>query len=656
VKDPGGANTPIDRFVHARLKSAGLAPSPEADRETLLRRVTLDLTGLPPTLQEMNAFLADQSPRAYEHVVDRLLASPAYGEHMARYWLDAARYADTHGLQRDGFREIWGYRDWVIAAFNRNLPFDQFIIEQLAGDLLPEPTRDQLVATGFNRCHVTTGETGVIEAEIESQNVVDRVTTFGTVFLGLTLDCTRCHDHKFDPLTMADFYSLYAYFNSLDGPALNLNVPAHPPVIPIATAEQQKALDAHDAAIAGLQAKIDGAEKLPAGGELEAAKQELARVQAARAALTAQLGTTPIWKETPQPRPAFILDRGLYDQPGEPVARRTPAALPPMDPSLPNNRLGLAKWLVDPEHPLTARIAVNRFWQQAFGTGLVKTSEDFGSQGEPPSHPELLDWLAVDFIESGWDVKALMKQIVMSATYRRSSRATPDQYERDPENRLLARGPRVRLDAEALRDQALAVSGLLVDKIGGPSVKPPQPAGLWEAVAYSGGEQPGDTFRFVPDKGADKIYRRTLYTFIKRTAAPPQLTTFDATARESCIVRRERTNTPLQALLLLNDPQFIEAARGLASCALREAGSDADRATHIFRRATGRRPSAGDLHTMRQGLERQRAYFARHADRADRLLTVGAAPVEPSVDRAELAAWTMTANLLLNLDEVITKN
>jgi hypothetical protein len=855
----------VDRFILARLEKDGLTPSPEADRVTLIRRVTFDLTGLPPTPAEVDAFLADNRLDAYERVVDRLLASPRYGEHMARYWLDAARYGDTHGLHLDNYREMWPYRDWVVRAFNTNEPFNKFLIEQLAGDLLPSATDEQLIASGFNRCHVSTNEGGVIPEEVYVNNVVDRVETFGTVMLGLTVGCCRCHDHKYDPLTMSDFYSLFAYFNSLDGNEMDGNQQDPPPVIRAPMPEQKARLAELTQKISELDQKLNanwpeldaqqaewerqfvetvadessndtsrgylaisdwhwvgpfveielylkskqlgpegkpinltdkfkvstGAEigwsqrtdwvdgkayndlptetgasflyrtisvdrpqdlelslgsddgvvvylngekklenftsravapdqekltlklragenqllvkiinfqgasgfyfkaktdkplmppdvlaagKLPPGErspeqaarlrlyfrstaakspELEELKGELTKTRAAKAAVEGEIPTTLVFREMATPKPAYILKRGAYDQHGDEVKRRTPAALPPMDPAAPNNRLGLAQWLTSRGNPLTARVAVNRFWQQLFGVGLVKTADDFGSQGERPSHPELLDYLAVDFIDKGWDVKRFMRELALSATYRQTSHAEPELFRRDPENRLLARGPRFRLDAEMLRDQALFLGGLLVEKLGGPSVKPPQPAGLWEAVGYSG----SNTVKFVPDTGHEKVHRRTLYTFIKRTAPPPEMNTFDSPSRESCIVRRERTNTPLQALLLLNDPQYIEAARGLAERTMLEGGdTEASRATFLFRTVTCRTPDIEELEEFVAAYREELEHFRADVEAAKNLATSGSMPPNEKLDHAELAAWTMAANVALNLDEVITKN
>lgn len=702
--DDNWGTTPIDAFILKRSRGRGLEPSPKADKETLLRRVTLDLTGLPPTIPEMEAFLADTSPEAYEKVVDRLLESKHYGEHMARYWLDAARYGDTHGLHLDNYREIWPYRDWVVKAFNENKPYDVFTREQLAGDLLPDPSEEQLIATGFNRCNVTTNEGGSIEEEVYVRNVSDRVVTTGTVFMGLTFECTSCHDHKFDPLTMKDFYSMFAYFNSIDGSPMDGNVEDHPPALKLTTPDQKVELAKLDKTINEVSeklkapwAELDAAQKdwetalseeqraeLPEAvrkalsktdderseeergtirhhfrtkvSENEAVvalRDKLEKTRQARKAIDESIPTTLIYRERETPRPAFILKRGEYDQHGEEVGRDTPAVLPRMTKDAPNDRLGLAQWLTDPGHPLTARVAVNRFWQQCFGQGLVKTAEDFGSQGEPPTHPELLDWLAVEFVESGWDVKALMKLFVMSSAYRQTSVVTAEHLQKDPENRFYARGPRFRLDGEVLRDQALTASGLLVPNLGGPPVKPPQPDGLWFAVGYSG----SNTVRFKADKEPGKVHRRSLYTFIKRTAPPPQMSTFDGPSRESCIVRRERTNTPLQALLLMNDPQYVEAARALAERGIHEAGSDLTaRLHHMFRLATGRRATAEDLEDLRAGYERDLAFYAQNKEAAKKLVEIGVRPPDPDIPVDELASLTMTANLIFNLDEVIMKN
>ncbi|MCR9292343.1 MAG: DUF1553 domain-containing protein [bacterium] len=932
----------IDAFVLQRLKREGLNPAQPARREDLIRRVTLDLTGLPPTLQEIDDFVHDESTNAYEKVVDRLLQSKHYGEHMARYWLDAARYGDTHGLHLDNYREMWPYRDWVIEAFNGNMPFDQFVIEQLAGDLLPEPSLSQQIATGFNRAHVTTNEGGTIAEEFYVRNVVDRVDTFGQVFMGLTVGCAVCHDHKYDPITQQEYYQLFAFFNSIDGSPMDGNVKDHAPFVYVPSEEQilrqrellaqrealetkhgqrgqevedafrawlgwqrqllrsgskvalasgeaaglqlQAALDARDgdkialevgkdsaqlkgeialvagklgqavefrsedasvsfgdvakfkkadsfsigawvrtpgdrsmAAISkmdqasntgyeielsqlrvrgvlaraapdlamsvvteadvlkpnqwhhvlltydgsksasGIAVYVDGKRaklkiesdqlgeydfqtskplqigrrdqqaagiggaiddlriydralsdsevaQLALAAEIEAIlmagdqlsdqqertlrdyyltqfdsvyQTQVAAIQALReqeTALKKEMPTTLVFKEREKIRTAYVLERGEYDHQGQEVERNTPAVFPPLDASLPKDRLGLAHWLISPEHPLTSRVAVNRFWQQLFGVGLVKTSEDFGSQGEPPSHPGLLDWLAVEFRESAWDVKRLMKQMVMSSTYRQASTSDGEKRRVDPENRLLSRGPRFRLDAEMLRDQALAVSGLLVTKLGGPSVKPPQPDGLWFAVGYSG----SNTVRFEADQGPDKVHRRTLYTFIKRTAPPPQMSTFDAPSREACTLRRERTNTPLQALLLLNDIQYVEAARGLAlrvlavgseekqseekqsaeqqSAEQQREEDDRSKLERMYRWCTARKPSTQVMRELESLLQYQREAYLGDSEAAQALISNGGPLSNAPADPGELAAWTMVANVVLNLDEVVCKN
>jgi hypothetical protein len=875
VRNPEWCRSPIDAFILAKLDAAGLQPSPEADKTALIRRVTFDLTGLPPTPAEVDAFLADAAPNAYEKVVDRLFRSPRYGEHMARYWLDAARYGDTHGLHLDNYREIWPYRDWVINAFNANMPFDRFIVEQLAGDLLPGATLDQIVATGFNRCHVSTNEGGSIDEEVYVRNIDDQVDTNGNVFLGLSIGCARCHDHKYDPITQKDYYQLFAFFNNIDGKAMDDNAALPAPTVKVPKREQVAALamlehkaeairkqiaaevakvrydesaDAQtpeqlprgefvwidDAIPAGAKAigpdgvnaawnfvaapapvfsggksitrtadglsqmvfedakpglrigegdvlfayvYIDAAKppkeimlqwhtdswrsrafwgdnlidwgkdnsperhkiaSLPEKGkwvrlEVEAAKVGLkpgasvngwaftqhggtvhwdkaglvtrtpqgdqpfdtltAWVQAQQGIggvglpkeiqdvvkldrgkrtekqnkqllahfierIEKQMPASLVYKERTETRPAYILKRGEYDQRGPQVGRDKPAFLPPLSARAPRNRLGFAQWLVDPKHPLTARVAVNRFWQQFFGNGIVRTTEDFGSQGEPPSHPQLLDWLAVEFMASAgaespsWDVKRLLKLMVMSATYRQSQKVTPDRLTKDPVNRLLSRGVRYRLDAEILRDQALFVSGLLVERLGGPSVKPPQPSGLWEAVAYTG----SNTARFKADSGCEKVHRRSLYTFWKRTAPPPQMTAFDAPSRESCTLRRERTDTPLQALLLMNETQFVECARALAERTLKEGGTKLeDRLTYLFRHATGRRPDSREVAELANAYHEHLAEYRRDVSAAKKLITVGESKPDATLDPSELAAWTMVANLVLNLDEVLNK-
>ncbi len=867
----------------------------------------MDLTGLPPTLAEVDAFIADTSPAAYERVVDRLLASPRYGEQMALAWLEAARFADTSGYQNDGPRQMWRWRDWVIDAFNSNLPFDRFTIEQLAGDLLPGATLEQRLATGFNRNHRGNAEGGIIPAEYAVEYVVDRVETTATVWLGLTIGCARCHDHKFDPITQREFYELFAFFNNIPEHGRAIKVGNSPPMIAAPTREQSRALadldrtialadarletleseiapaqqaweqslseqadydwnltrdlvalfpldttaansnsatapakwigdpatyvpgrlgqaaqfkapthvDAGDVAdfgyldkfslaawvrsdqsgggtivsrmadmpqgegfsvaleggvvhvrlvkrwlddairvatrdtldpnnwhhvlvtydgsrlASGVRVYLDGqpagmsvlldelnqtfSTKAPlrigAGGgpesqftgliddvriyadalepieaaivasptsisaiaarpadqrsgadtaklrlcfleshapeHIRAAWKTVVDLRRQRQQFVEGLPTVMVMEEMPTPRPTHVLERGQYDRPGEQVTADVPSCLPPLPTHAPRNRLALARWFVDPNNPLVARVAVNRFWQSYFGVGLVKTSEDFGSQGEPPSHPELLDWLATEFVRLDWDIKALQRLIVTSATYRQSSQVTAADWEHDPDNRLLAHGPRVRLAAETIRDQALAASGLLVEQLGGPSVKPYQPAGLWKDLAT-------DT-EYAEETGPS-LYRRSLYTYRKRTVSSPTMAVFDAPSRETCSVRPPRTNTPLQALTLLNDVTFVEAARVLAERALREGGSSADeRITRLFRLVLARQPSPDELRVLTAALDRHLAQYRRDPQAASALVSVGRAPRAAELDVTAVAAYTVLASLVLNLDEAITK-
>lgn len=883
----------LDRFILAKLEAQGLKPSPEASKETLIRRVTLDLTGLPPTLAEVDAFLADQRTDAYERLVDRLLSSPHYGEEMARHWLDLARYGDTHGLHLDNERSLWPYRDWVVSAFNTNLSFDQFTIWQLAGDLLPKPTREQLVASGFNRCNLSTSEGGAIDEEFQVRYAIDRVETTSTTWLGLTMGCAVCHDHKLDPIKQKEFYEVFSIFNNIAEKAMDGNALLPPPSLPLPSPEQEKQLADFDSEkheleshLDELVAKLDYADpasvtnatapepkelvwldddfppdaevkaqgqagqwvtsaegpvfsgkrsfrrsgeglhqtffatcsrpltigsadklfayvyldpkdppkaimlqyhtdewhnranwgdpdaisfgqgtaekvqlgELPEKGkwvrlEFEAGKiglhsgmkvtglaltqfggtawwdkagiitvndpakdtslsllawekaeralgddskapkeikkllkkkestlsaeqchklrnyflamvysgpdpslsslrKDLKGVAEKRAALEKEIPATMISKELDKPRPAWVLIRGQYDKHGEPVGPGTPAILPPLPKSDATNRLTFARWLVEPENPLTARVTVNRFWQQFFGVGIVKTAEDFGTRGEWPSHPELLDWLATEFIQSGWDVKHMVRLMVTSATYRQDSHITPQLRDLDPENRLLARGPRYRLDAEELRDYALDVSGLLNFKMGGRGVHPYQPAGIWKAVGYT----TSNTAHYVQDHG-EALYRRSIYVFWKRTAPPPYFTTFDAPSREKCWARRERTNTPLQALVTMNDPQYFEAARHLGYRLLHEGGAtDAERLRYGFRMVTDRAPTQEECAILEETLAAQRAHFDQDAAAAKKAISVGESPVPTDVPAPELAAYTMMANLLLNLDETVTLN
>ena len=696
----------LDRFVLARLEEQGLSPSEEASRETLLRRVTLDLTGLPPTLEEIDAFLADKSDDAYEKVVERLLASPHYGERMAIDWLDAARFADTHGYHVDSQREMWRWRDWVIDAFNRNMPFDQFTIEQLAGDLLPEPTESSRIASGFNRNHGINFEGGAFAEEFRVEYVVDRVHTTATIFMGLTLKCARCHDHKFDPLSQREYYRFFAFFNSVPERGIDGAIGNAVPLIRFPSSEQQTKLTNFSDKLAAKQKNInayqnDAVERAEAWAQSQKATLRAQNKSEKNTALEAivlidqeqrtdeqkqklrdhflsqdktyqelkaateqaerdrdnfenRIPSTMVMRDSATMRNTYLLERGLFDQPAEQVTAGIPAAFPPLPADAPGNRLSLARWLVAGNHPLTARVTVNRFWQALFGTGIVKTAENFGSQGDLPSHGALLDWLADRFVRSGWNVKDLMRLLVTSATYRQSSYLTDDIFQRDPENRLLARGPRFRLQAEMIRDASLSAGGLLVRSIGGASVRPYQPDGLWEEVAF--GIKTYGAQEYKQDHG-DALYRRSMYTFWKRSCPPPSLVTFDAPDRETCTVRRERTNTPLQALVLLNDPIYVEAARGLAQRTIQKGGqSDRDRMHFAFRIVTGRRPTVAESAVLLDELQEQIKAFASDPQTAQRLLAVGDSITDDKLKTEALAAGTMVARLLLNLDESITKS
>lgn len=812
----------VDYFILARLEHEGLSPAAEAGRAALIRRVTLDLTGLPPSPVDVAEFVADDSPDAYERLVDRLLDSPRYGERMALWWLDAARYADSHGYSLDLTRDMWRWRDWVIDAFNRNQPFDQFTLEQLAGDLLPGATLEQRIATGFNRNHPMQSEGGVIDEEYRVEYVVDRVDTTAAVWLALTIGCARCHDHKFDPLTQRDFYRFFAFFNNLPETGYVGRNQAPPPLAQVPTPEFTNGLTAREREIIAVQEQLKGemppalsserqefvwfedavpsgaqafangdgggeftmvsapgqpvysgekaaqrtckglgqlgferaatglrlgegdtlfayvyldpqdppreimlqfhgagwlhraywgenlidwgrdgtSERLAMGALPKAGEWVRLEVPAADVGLSAgasvsgwaftQFGGTATWDKagvvtrTPQgPSPlaeklaglqatleeyrktvptvmvmqemdgsrmAYVLKRGLYDQPAEQVSAGVPASLPPLPADAPANRLGLARWLVDPDNPLTARVAVNRFWQNFFAAGLVKTVEDFGAQGELPSHPELLDWLATEFVRSGWNVKAMQRLLVTSATYRQASAATAEHTLRDPANRLLSRFPRTRLPAETIRDVALTAGGLLMEHLGGESVFPYQPPGLWTEVIYGG--LPG----FVQDHG-EKLYRRSLYTYWKRSVPPPNLQAFDAPTREVCTLSRPRTNTPLQALVLMNDPTFVEAARKMAERVLREGGpTHIERLTCAMRLAAGRAPDGKELFLLEQSYHSLYASFSRDSAAAIELLSAGEAPRDDSRPAAELAAYTAIASALLSLDETITNH
>lgn len=621
----------IDAFVLKKLESIGLSPTSDATKETLLRRVTFDLTGLPPSIAELDAFLDDSSAGAYESAVDRLLASERYGEHMALNWLEASRYADTDGYQNDRLRYMWVWRDWLIQSLNDNMPFDQFITEQMAGDLLPDRDFYTQVATGFNRNHRINSEGGAIPDEWIVEYVADRVETMGTVFLGLTLNCSRCHDHKYDPVTQREFYQLFAFFNNIAEAGLGPNNGNSPPFIPVPkswphlSSDETRFIEPEPVKINVKQVSVPR----PQPGSPE---------------------TVMVLHELAEPRDTYRLVRGQYDQPdtSEKLDAATPAILGPWEESWPTNRLGLAQWLTHPGHPLTARVTVNRMWQHFFGTGLVKSSENFGLQGELPSHPELLDWLATEFIETGWDVKAMHKRIVMSHTYQQASGMEDPQRQLDPENRLLARGPRRRLSPFAIRDSALYVSGLLNEQIGGPSVKPYMPPGIWKSISNA---------TYKQDHG-ENLYRRSMYTYWRRTVPPPTMMAFNAAARESCIVRNELTTTPLQALTLLNNIAFVEAARFLAERMLKEPQltEPSQRIEWAFRLITSRSPAEEEVNILLDDLQRFRVDFEKQPATAQQLLQVGEKPSDPDLAPTELAAYTLIANTLLNLDEAMSQN
>ena len=663
---------PVDQFLNERLAKAGLTPTAEADKPTLIRRVSFALTGLPPSLKDLDAYLTDKADGAYGRMVDRYLATPQYGEEMARHWLDLARYADTHGLHLDNERGAWLYRDLVVRSFNDNKPFDRFTVEQLAGDLLPNPTKDQLLATGFNRCNVTTGEGGSIDAEWYFRNAVDRASVAAETWLGLTAGCAQCHNHKFDPVTQKDFYSLYAFFFSAAGSPLDGNTVLHEPSVKLPTPEQEKALADLDSRLKSLAAEIAATRTknadppqaaalvgFGAGTRMKANVDPKLKAQAAltaeRAMLDAAIPGSMIFRDAPTPRQAFVMIRGQYDKPGEKVEPATPGFLPPMKLAKPNaraNRLDLANWVVSPENPLAARVYVNRLWQQFFGLGLTKNGNDLGAQGEPPTHPELLDWLAAGLRNGGWNTRATVRLLVTSAAFRRSAQLAPDVLKVDPENRLYARGPRFRLDAEQVRDNALSVGGLLNPTIGGKGVKPYQPDGIWEPVAFTG----SNTQFYKRDAGA-ALYRRSLYTFFKRTAPPPFLSNFDAPNREQPCSRRDRSNTPLQALQLMNDVQHVEAGRAFAERLIIEGGATpADRIAFAYRVLLARAPTADELAVVKDELETHLARYAKAPDDAKKLIAVGESKPSAKVKPDELAAYTLVATMLLNLDETLTRN
>jgi Protein of unknown function (DUF1553)/Protein of unknown function (DUF1549)/Planctomycete cytochrome C len=608
------ANNDIDLYVLAKMEEKGFKPAAQASKEKLLRRLSFDLTGLPPSPESVDQFLNNNDPTAYEKIVDSLLATPAHAERMAADWMDLARYADSHGYQDDLERTMWPWRDWVIHAFRKNMPYDEFVTWQLAGDLLPDPSLEQIIATGFNRNHKVTAEGGVIPEEYRAEYVSDRTQTFATAFLGLTLECAKCHDHKYDPLSQKNYFQLYSFFNNVSEYGMIKNYGDTPGPFIKLTDEQ-------------IAATLDFINDTDTFSVIEY-----------------------MVMDDKEPRKTFVLNRGAYDNPGEEVQPGTPEAVLPFIVNAEKNRYGLAKWLFAKENPLTARVTVNRLWQQLFGTGIVASSYDFGNQGNLPSHPELLDYLAITFQEKGWDVRAMLKYIVLSKTYQQEAVVTADMLERDPENRWLSAAPRMRLPAEMIRDQALALSGLLHPEVGGPSVKPWQPGDLWGEVTGGGG---GSLAKYVADEG-NKRHRRSLYTFWKRTVPPPNLMIMDANSRDLCTVKRQETNTPLQALVMLNDAQLLEAARHLALQVMEQnKGSVTAQLRFLFRKATCRFPNEKELERLQQYYAEQLEGFQTDETRCRKYLVMEKG--EKKIDLASWAALSVVSNLILNLDEAIER-
>ena len=607
----------IDHFTFAKMAEKGLKPNEEADKERLLKRVSFDLTGLPPSLELQEKFANDKSPNAYEKAVNELLASKHYGEKMAINWLDVARYADSHGYQDDGLRTMWPWRDWVIHTFNSNYSYSKFITWQLAGDLLPNPSKEMLLATGFNRNHKITQEGGVIDEEYRIEYVTDRTNTFGKSFLALTYECSHCHDHKYDPISQKEYYQTFAFFNQVPEKGIFGTIDASyadPPNMKIATEDVKSLLKFIN-------------------------KKDTAAVM------------VMVMKDSSNVRPTYILNRGNYDAHGPVVPVGVPTAILPFDTTkYPKNRLGLAQWMLNPQNPLTSRVFVNRLWAQFFGRGIVKTLGDFGMQGELPTHPELLDWLAVDFRDNGYNIKRLVKQMVMSATYRQASTITQKHKDIDPENILLARSSRIRIPAENVRDHVLASCGLLNPEIGGPSVKPYQPKGLWE-VATSGR---GSLSKYVQDH-ENELYRRGMYVFIKRTVPPPSMLIFDASNRDQCEVQRSRTNTPLQALVMMNDPQVLEGARVMAENLGNEKTDVNEKIEKAFRKIICRKPKQKELDLLSQYFETELDFFKKNAKKADSMLKIGEFKKNSKLDKSQTAALMQTIQMIFNMEEAIMR-
>jgi len=637
---PKGAAHPVDAFILERLQKEKLKPTAEADKFTLIRRVALDLTGLPPTPAEAEEFIKDTTPNAYEKLVDRLLAKPAYGEHQARLWLDLARYADSAGYADDPARTIWKYRDYVIQSFNANKPFDQFSVEQLAGDLLPNPTTEQLVATAFHRNTMTNSEGGTNDEEFRNVAIVDRVNTTFLVWMGTSISCSQCHNHKYDPISQKEFFQVFAFLNNTADADRN----DESPTLPFWSPEQLEKKKRLEDEIKAVEDKLKG--KKPDENKLDRDRLAMFKKQLGEVKPTTSV---PILKELPanQRRKTRLQFRGNFLDLGDEVKEGVPAALHKLPNAATPGRLDFAKWVVSPENPLTARVIANRYWEQVFGVGLVRTSEEFGAQGELPSHPELLDWLATD-LQVDWNVKAFLKLLVTSAAYKQSAKVTPELFERDPENRLLARGPRVRLGAEMVRDQALAVSGLLSPKMLGPSVRPPQPS-LGVNAAFGG------SIDWAPSTGEDK-FRRGIYTVWRRSNPYPSMSTFDAPNRDTCVVRRARTNTPLQALVTMNDPVYVEAAQALARRAMKDGGKTAEeKVAFAMKLALIRPASEVEVKRLAKLFGDAKEKYAKDPAKATQFATNPLGPLPKDLDATDAAAWTVVASVILNLDEMFMK-
>lgn len=606
----------VDYFILAKQEEAGMKPNPRAEKEALLKRLSLDLTGLPPTMEQMGEFLADNSQNAYEKLVDKLLSSPAYGEKMAVYWMDIARFADSHGFQDDSYRSQWPWRDWVIYAFNQNMPYDQFITWQLAGDLIPDASKEQLLATGFNRNHKITEEGGIVDEEYRVMYVTDRTNTFGKALMGITMECAGCHDHKYDPISQKEYYSLYSFFNNI----------------------KEK----------GIESVVGGPETYAKRPFMHISNEDTESILAFVNKKDTLDLIVSVMGELDSIRPTFVLDRGVYDRPTDLVEPLTPESILRFGPEYEKNRLGLAKWMFNADNPLTARVFVNQIWQEIFGKGIVTTPGDFGMQGALPSHPELLDWLSVDLRENGWDMKRLVRQLVTSATYMQSAVVSKQQLDQDPDNNLVARAPRYRVKAEFVRDMVLASSGMLNREIGGPSAKPYQPSGLWEG-ATSGR---GILSVYKQDHGQE-LYRRGLYNFIKRTVPPPAMTVFDGSNRDQCEVERLITNTPIQALVMLNDPTVLEASRVLAGKLLQENIDPESNIKSAFRTIVCRQPTEKEISILTNYHAGRIAVLDEST--ASELLDVGEYPLVQGVDTVKLASLMQVIAAIYNLEETISK-